>query len=417
MLRLMSFFEKKLPILTAATPGAFRIFVIVFTSFFVASESTAFFSTEYTLTAFFVMIGGVGFSTILVKSMAERNDFKIFLSYALASLLVGGLVSVLLLYLISYVVPVPDFSAVLVLVLATSVYQVFRSYLIFNKSFWGLLLNDILVGFFYLCIVVSWYLLYGELSVFKAFVFLAFSYFFSLLIVSFVSFKHLNKGKEKFHKFSLVSKKNTESSLVIGFSNAASGGVSFILPSFFIVLGGEEIAIVASLAALVFSAIAAIPRGIINNATAALSKMVLNCHFDPLLVSELRKKIKVIIVFLFPVLSLLMLMYIVFFAEVSALFAAALFIVFLGFYVATAQFGVVESVLINLCGYEKLALFFNASVFIGIWLAFIVASSTPSINSYQSLVYIIPIILGVINIIRMFWYRRLVLRYFNSEEK
>lgn len=412
MSRLMSFFEKKLPILTAATPGSFRIFVIVFTSFFVASESTAFFSTEYTLTAFFVMIGGVGFSTILVKSMAERNDFKIFLSYALASLLVGGGVSVLLLYLISYVVPVPDFSAVFLLILATSIYQVFRNYLIFNKSFWNLLLNDVLVGFFYFALIILWYLLYGTLSVFEAFVFLALSYFLSLIIVAFISFKQLNKKSETFQKFNLVSKKNTESSLVIGFSNAASGGVSFILPSFFIVLGGEEIAIVASLAALVFNAIAAIPRGIINNATAALSKMVSNCHFDPLLVSELRKKIKVIIVFLFPVLSFLMLMYILFFAEVSALVAAAFFIVSLGFYVATAQLGVVESVLINLCGYEKFALFFNVGVFMLIWTAFLLISNVTALQEFQYIVYLIPVLLGVINVIRMFWYRGLVRRYF-----
>ncbi|MGP9798543.1 hypothetical protein ACT3UJ_14435 [Halomonas sp. 86] len=416
MLRLMSFFEKKLPILTAATPGAFRIFVIVFTGFFVATESMAFFSTEYTLTAFFVMISGVGFSTILVKGMAERNDFEIFLSYALTSLMIGGGVSVLLLYLISFAVPVPDFSAVLLLVLATSIYQVFRSYLIFNKNFWGLLLNDVLVGFFYLSIVIFWYLLYGELSVFKAFVFLAFSYFFSLVVVSFVSLKYLNKEKVTFHKFSLVSKKNTESSLVVGFSNAASGGVSFILPSFFIVLGGEEIAIVASLAALVFNAIAAIPRGIINNSTAALSRMVLNCHFDPILVSELRKKIKIIIVFLFPCLSLLMLAYLVFFADVSALFAAVLFIVSLGFYIATAQFGVVESVLINLCGYENFALVFNAGIFMLIWAAFLLIINVATFREYQYIVYSVPVLLGVVNIIRMFWYRGLVNRYFKVNQ-
>ncbi|KFC51332.1 hypothetical protein DK37_15070 [Halomonas sp. SUBG004] len=64
----------------------------------------------------------------------------------------------------------------------------------------------------------------------------------------------------------------------------------FILPSLFIALGGSDVAIVASLCAAVFSAMSALPRGLINNSAAALSKMVMVRDYARSVVVPLRKK-------------------------------------------------------------------------------------------------------------------------------
>ena len=140
MALLPSFFLRSLPIITAATPGAFRIFVITFSMFFIASEEVVAFSTQYTLAAFFVMICGIGFSTILVKGMAKESSVNTFLSYSLSSVVVGGAVSLIALLLVSWFLIISDFFSLFFLVISTSVYQVFRNYLIFKKDFyvcWG----------------------------------------------------------------------------------------------------------------------------------------------------------------------------------------------------------------------------------------------------------------------------------------
>ncbi len=45
--------ERLLPFITAAVPGGFRIFVLGIAGFFLAPDSMVFFSTQYTLAAFF----------------------------------------------------------------------------------------------------------------------------------------------------------------------------------------------------------------------------------------------------------------------------------------------------------------------------------------------------------------------------
>lgn len=155
MAPLPSFILRSLPIMTAATPGAFRIFVITFSMFFIASEEVVTFSTQYTLAAFFVMICGIGFSTILVKGMAIESSVNTFLSYSLSSVVVGGAVSLVALLLVSWFLIIPDFFSLFLLVISTSVYQVFRNYLIFKKDFYRLLVNDILIGFLFIACMLG----------------------------------------------------------------------------------------------------------------------------------------------------------------------------------------------------------------------------------------------------------------------
>lgn len=299
MAPLPSFILRSLPIMTAATPGAFRIFVITFSMFFIASEEVVTFSTQYTLAAFFVMICGIGFSTILVKGMAIESSVNTFLSYSLSSVVVGGAVSLVALLLVSWFLIIPDFFSLFLLVISTSVYQVFRNYLIFKKDFYRLLVNDILIGFLFIACMLGGDVYQDKIDSSAIFVFLSFSYLVSLCVVFFWRYYQSCEAPSG-DAVALISKDKTVSSLVVGLSNAASGGVSFILPSFFAALGGGDIAIVASIAALVFSSISAVPRGVINNGTAALSKMILAKHFDGQFVLGLRRKVKVIIATLFP---------------------------------------------------------------------------------------------------------------------
>lgn len=415
MAPLPSFFLRSLPIITAATPGAFRIFVITFSMFFIASEEVVAFSTQYTLAAFFVMICGIGFSTILVKGMAKESSVNTFLSYSLSSVVVGGAVSLVALLLVSWFLIIPDFFSLFFLVISTSFYQVFRNYLIFKKDFYRLLVNDILIGFLFVACMLGIYIYQDKVASSAIFSFLSFSYLASLCVVFFWRYYQSCEAPSE-DSVALISKDKMVSSLVVGLSNAASGGVSFILPSFFAALGGGEIAIVASIAALVFSSISAVPRGVINNGTAALSKMILAKSFDSQFVLSLRRKVKVIIATLFPSLTLFIFVYLYVFVEINDFLASIVFVVALGFYIATAQFGVVESVMINLCGYERQAFYFNLIVFLGVMMVFMLPNLFPTMQNSSFIVYLLPVLLGGINIFRMLWYRQLVSRYFGIEK-
>ncbi|NOG32709.1 hypothetical protein HLB35_14810 [Halomonas sp. TBZ9] len=152
----------------------------------------------------------------------------------------------------------------------------------------------------------------------------------------------------------------------------------------------------------------------INNGTAALSKMILANHFDDKFVLSLRRKVKIIIATLFPSLTLFIFIYLYFFVNINDFFASAVFVAALGFYIATAQLGVVESVMINLCGYERQAFYFNVIVFLGIMGVFVALNILPTMQDAFFTIYLLPAILGIVNICRMIWYRQLMNRYFRE---
>ncbi|WP_235041870.1 hypothetical protein [Vreelandella profundi] len=402
--------DRSLPFLTAASPGGFRIFVLGFTGFFMAREDITYFSAEYTLASFFVMISGIGFATILMKSMAEKESFALFLNYAISSVFIGGGVSIFCLFLISYIVPVPDFYSVFVLIVVTSVYQVFRNYLVFKRSFLMLLVNDLLVGIFFVAVSLVLFLNFGHLDVADVLDLLSVSY--SLALLMMISFMLIIKKVRLADGVGWVSKQSVISSLVVGLSNSASSGVGFILPSLFVSLGGGDVAIVASLAAAVFSAMSALPRGMINNNAASLSRMVLVREYSYQFIIKLKQKINRLVFVLVPLLSFLIIFYFYVIGTVSEFWMVIFFVCSFGFNVASGQLGVVESVLINFCGYERLSLYFNAAVFSLIMTLFFIVKYLPSAGELIFLVYFIPIFLGIVNILRMLWYQKLVKRFF-----
>ncbi|MFP3423210.1 hypothetical protein R0K19_27990, partial [Bacillus sp. SIMBA_161] len=78
---------------------------------------------------------------------------------------------------------------------------------------------------------------------------------------------------------------------------------------------------------LVFSSVAAVPRGVVNNAMAQLSKMISETKADELLIFSVRKKVKKIIAILFPVLTVFIYMYLFFLDDIVNYVAAGLFVI------------------------------------------------------------------------------------------
>lgn len=403
--------EKLLPFITAAAPGAFRIFVLGFAGFFLVPDSVVFFSTQYTLAAFFVMVSGVGFATILMKRMAEDESLFMLLRYAFSCSLVGGGVAAGVLFITSLMVPVPHFSAVLGLIVITSLYQVFRNYLVYKRQFWLLFFYDGVIGLLFLIFSLVAFLAIGELAAGQLLHVLTGSYVLAFLIFFCLVAKRLKESMFT-SGVAFIAPGDLISSLVVGFSNAASSGVGFILPSLFIALGGSEVAVVASLCAAVFSAMSALPRGLINNSASSLSKMVMSKTYAPSIVSPLRKKIYSLVAALVPMLSLAIIVYFYIVGTVSDYWLVLFFVAAFAFNVATGQLGVIESVLINFCGYERLSLAFNMAVFLLILLVFGVTKIVPEVKWWEPVLYAIPFFLGVVNMLRMFFYKNMVRRYF-----
>jgi hypothetical protein len=403
--------ERLLPFITAAVPGGFRIFVLGIAGFFLAPDSMVFFSTQYTLAAFFVMVSGVGFATILMKRMAEDERLAILLRYGASCVVVGGGVSAVALLVASLAVPVPDGWEVFCLILMTSLYQVFRNYLVFRRQFWTLFFYDGVIGLLFILMMLALYAMVGQLDAGQLLNVLSLSYAFAF--VTFVGVLIASESDPHFYRHvAFLSPKDLVSSLVVGFSNAASSGVGFILPSLFIALGGSDVAIVASLCAAVFSAMSALPRGLINNSAAALSKMVMVRDYARSVVVPLRKKIYTLVAVLVPALSLTIIAYFYFSGAVNDAGLVLFFVAAFAFNVASGQLGVIESVLINFCGYERLSLIFNMVVFLLVLLVFSIVRLMPQAQEWIFIIYAVPFVLGVINILRLFWYQKMVQRYF-----
>jgi hypothetical protein len=403
--------ERLLPFITAAVPGGFRIFVLGIAGFFLAPDSMVFFSTQYTLAAFFVMVSGVGFATILMKRMAEDERLAILLRYGASCVVVGGGVSAVALLVASLAVPVPDGWEVFCLILMTSLYQVFRNYLVFRRQFWTLFFYDGVIGLLFILMMLALYAMVGRLDAGQLLNVLSLSYAFAF--VTFVGVLIASESDPHFYRHvAFLSPKDLVSSLVVGFSNAASSGVGFILPSLFIALGGSDVAIVASLCAAVFSAMSALPRGLINNSAAALSKMVMVRDYARSVVVPLRKKIYTLVAVLVPALSLTIIAYFYFSGAVNDAGLVLFFVAAFAFNVASGQLGVIESVLINFCGYERLSLIFNMVVFLLVLLVFSIVRLMPQAQEWIFIIYAVPFVLGVINILRLFWYQKMVQRYF-----
>ena len=334
--------ERLLPFMTAATPGGFRIFVLGVAGFFLVPDSVVFFSTQYTLAAFFVMVSGVGFSTILMKRMAEDERLAILLRYAASCVVVGGGVSAFALLMASLAVPVPHWLDVFALILMTSVYQVFRNYLVFKRQFWRLFFYDGVIGCLFIAMMLLMFFIEGLLHADQLLNVLSISY--ALAFVMFVGVLVFKESNTRVSGDTLfIAPSDLVSSLVVGFSNAASSGVGFILPSLFIALGGNDVAIVASLCAAVFSAMSALPRGLINNRAAALSRMVMARDYARSVVVPLRKKIYTLVAALVPALSLTFIVYFYMSGAVNDTWLVLFFVAAFAFNVATGQLGVIES--------------------------------------------------------------------------
>lgn len=403
--------ERLLPFITAAVPGGFRIFVLGIAGFFLAPDSMVFFSTQYTLAAFFAMVSGVGFATILMKRMAEDERLAILLRYGASCVVVGGGVSAVALLVASLAVPVPHGWEVFYLILMTSLYQVFRNYLVFKRQFWTLFFYDGVIGLLFILMMLALYVMVGRLDAGQLLNVLSLSYAFAF--VTFVGVLIASESDPHFYRHvAFLLPSDLVSSLVVGFSNAASSGVGFILPSLFIALGGSDVAIVASLCAAVFSAMSALPRGLINNSAAALSKMVMVRDYARSVVVPLRKKIYTLVAVLVPALSLTIIAYFYFSGAVNDVGLVLFFVAAFAFNVASGQLGVIESVLINFCGYERLSLIFNMVVFLLVLLVFSIVRLMPQAQEWVFIIYAVPFVLGVINILRLFWYRKMVQRYF-----
>lgn len=405
--------ERLLPFITAAAPGGFRIFVLGFAGFFLVPDSVVFFSTQYTLAAFFVMVSGVGFATILMKRMAEDEHLTMLLYYGLSCIIVGGGMAACVLLVASLAIPVPHLLEVFGLILITSLYQVFRNYLVFKRQFWLLFFYDGAIGLLFLAMTLLAFFIMGALHAGQLLNILSVSY-----VLAFVIFFAVIAAREGDVSFTLnklfIAPSDLVSSLVVGFSNAASSGVGFVLPSLFIALGGSEVAIVASLCAAVFSAMSALPRGLINNSAAALSKMVMARDYARSVVVPLRKKIYTLVAALVPTLSLTIIAYFYISGAVNDVWLVLFFVAAFAFNVATGQLGVIESVLINFCGYERLSFVFNMVVFLFVLLVFGIVRLMPEAQEWVFIIYAVPFVLGVINILRLFWYRKVVRRYFAS---
>ncbi|MCG7618286.1 hypothetical protein MHM85_17620 [Halomonas sp. McD50-4] len=335
----------------------------------------------------------------------------ILLRYGASCVVVGGGVSAVALLVASLAVPVPDGWEVFCLILMTSLYQVFRNYLVFRRQFWTLFFYDGVIGLLFILMMLALYAMVGRLDAGQLLNVLSLSYAFAF--VTFVGVLIASESDPHFYRHvAFLSPKDLVSSLVVGFSNAASSGVGFILPSLFIALGGSDVAIVASLCAAVFSAMSALPRGLINNSAAALSKMVMVRDYARSVVVPLRKKIYTLVAVLVPALSLTIIAYFYFSGAVNDVGLVLFFVAAFAFNVASGQLGVIESVLINFCGYERLSLIFNMVVFLLVLLVFSIVRLMPQAQEWVFIIYAVPFVLGVINILRLFWYRKMVRRYF-----
>ncbi|WP_339119333.1 hypothetical protein [Halomonas sp. BMC6] len=345
--------------------------------------------------------------------MAEDERLAILLRYAASCVVVGGGVSAFALLVASLAVPVPHWLDVFTLILMTSVYQVFRNYLVFKRQFWRLFFYDGVIGCLFIAMMLLMFFIEGPLHADQLLNVLSISY--ALAFVMFVGVLVFKEGNTRVSGDTLfIAPSDLVSSLVVGFSNAASSGVGFILPSLFIALGGNDVAIVASLCAAVFSAMSALPRGLINNRAAALSRMVMARDYARSVVVPLRQKIHALVAALVPALSLTIIAYFYLFGAVNDIGLVLFFVAAFAFNVATGQLGVIESVLINFCGYERLSLAFNMVVFLLVLLVFGIVRLMPQAQEWVFIIYAVPVVLGVINILRLFWYRKMVLRYFAS---
>jgi hypothetical protein len=115
---------------------------------------------------------------------------------------------------------------------------------------------------------------------------------------------------------------------------------------------------------------------------------------------------------LVPALSLTIIAYFYFSGAVNDVGLVLFFVAAFAFNVASGQLGVIESVLINFCGYERLSLIFNMVVFLLVLLVFSIVRLMPQAQEWIFIIYAVPFVLGVINILRLFWYQKMVQRYF-----
>ncbi len=196
-------------------PGAFRVFVVFFVSFFCVAEQSDKFSNLFLYVAFFSSISGIPLASV---SMERRTD--ILFRHAILVVLVLCIIFSLFLFFLEPIFGLSEILAIFVCVFLSSIYELIRQKFLNNAEF--------KILFYYSFISLVFFSGLALLFLNNA-ILLLFIYFISLLAPA-LFFLKKNSENDKvgcyFFNFSVFLKKYTSYML----SSTLSTSINFLLP-------------------------------------------------------------------------------------------------------------------------------------------------------------------------------------------
>lgn len=407
-----SVFTKFLPYASAGIPGGMRILTLIFVGFILDDRESARFSSNYTLASAIMLFCGMGVSTILFKYFELKNNLYIIRDALLAVFLWGGGSCYILLWGGSEFFYLDNVGLVWSCSIVFSLYQVLRSFFVYKKRFFILVICDCFQFFSWCCIcmVISMRKEY-EVSSFVVTLSMVISYIFSgilLLVITFIS-EDKSDLIIKNRKLLFLDNGFLISSAIIGLSNLFSSGIGLILPTLFYSLGGEQVVLLTSLANSLFSGIAVFPRGLVNNNVAYISSGVLSRKLEYSFVKNLNKIVFYMVVSGLFFVLIFILPYFLVVGKLASLYSIeSIFVILFSFSLACAQLGVVEANIVNLCGKENVALWANALIFVSIIAIFMVGTKYGGV---AFTIISIPSVLVFLYLLRFFFYKKIIGKY------
>ncbi|WP_189518631.1 hypothetical protein [Kushneria pakistanensis] len=405
-----------LPVITAGSPGAIRIVVLLVANHILMPDEMAVFSSQFTLSSAFVMLCGIGTATVLIKNIAaDKKTFTRLLGSLVNVYTYGMLLAVIICVAASLAFHGENLAGMIALTVSLSGYQVARSYFIGIKNFIALFIADVFLATLLLLSLVLILMTKADTST-MVIVLVAASYFIAQALMIASAFMLSRAAGEEIEKPVLVDREYYQSGTLIGLSNLFSSGISFILPSLFLVTAGNEIAVLASLAASFFSIIAVLPRGVVNNHLSSLAEQIRKKSLDRAYMASIKRSLNRIIVLASPIAFIAVFSY-AYLADVIAkdYYKSFIFLLLLASNFVIAQLGVLESNIIYFCKKEMLAFLMNMSAFLIVLVSYVICLVFPGFALVDYFIFFVPSILSMFFLVRWHVFRKHISHVFSSQ--
>lgn len=261
--------NKLLVIINTGLPGFFKLLSLLSIGYFYNEEVLGFYVNDIAFAFTLSLLTGIGWGALLLKITPSLNSYRSLQYLLLLSMysLLTFFIVLPFLYLAYKLEYLLNFESTIFLLFTLSIYFVVRHYLLAKREYFKLFFLELSVLFIFYILFFVFPKAENLISI------TAISFIMPTILLLFYGYLLFNKGYRISAPF---NKREIVQGLQFSLNNFISGGVTTILPIFFMNMGGAVYAAFVGVLTNVINALLLLPRSMANYKIVSLSHSIKN---------------------------------------------------------------------------------------------------------------------------------------------